>query len=81
MKIPRRRLSGVEGGALGGGGGDGRKDTPWKDLSPGRNDAGRTSLCAGPGLSAEADIFCVDSDLNLEFEGSSLNRSLPSPTL
>ena len=66
---------------VGGGGRDRQKDTPWKDLSPGRNDAGRTSLCAGPGLGAEADTFCVDSDLNLELEGSSLNRNLPSPTL
>ena len=80
MKVPRRRLSGVERGAWGGGR-DRQKDTPWKDLSPGRNDAGRTSLCAGPGLGAEADTFCVDSDLNLELEGSSLNRNLPSPTL
>lgn len=79
MKVPRRRLSGVAGGAWGGG--NRQKDTPWKDLSPGRNDAVRTSLCAGPGLGAEADTFCVESELNLEFEGWSLNLRLPSPTL
>ena len=45
MKVPRRRLSGIWGGGWERGGGDRQKDRPWKDLSPGRSDAGRTSLC------------------------------------
>lgn len=33
-------------------------------------------MSAGPGLGAEAGAFCVDSDLNLEFEGWSLINSV-----
>ena len=52
---------------------------------PGRSDGGvcknSFSVSAGPGLGAEADIFCVGSDLNSELESQSLNLGLHSPAL
>lgn len=70
---------------LGVGCGDGQKDMPRKDPSPGRSDGGvcknSFSVSAGPGLGAEADTFCVGSDLNSELESQNLNLGLHSPAL